>query len=274
MSEEEEYTFDLRWLLEDGNAYLKNYPDESIYLEMPLVRLANRMIDMAAEGLPLTKTLNPKLSVLSELYPLGPKDWYIELYPEKKITMTSCNTLAIIWEILRVVGLFRKYKNELRLSRAGKKVKGHPHLLALHLLNALQFEADTSLVDGYEFTPFNASADKVAEMLYEFGDEYHPASFYAEKYANVDDEFGFLYSCVTVPGRDSLSSCFECRIMNRYFEWFGFVEKTKEHFDAEKGVFIRSEYKTTPLFKKFIGVGKETQKVTYPLFYPDNNLPS
>lgn len=265
---------DYKWLPGEGTVYLKNFANESIYLEMPLVRLANKMLDMAEEGIPIVKSGNPKLAVLKELYPFGPKDWYIEEHPEKQIRMNSCITLAMIWELFHDVGLFRKYKGTVKLSKIGKAVKGRPKLIALHLFYALQTIADTSILDGYEYFGFNESLEKVGEMLYSFGDEYHPASFYGEKYAEEDSDFGYLYKLTLETDRDRLMHCFEVRIMVRFFEWFGLVEHSKSYFDNEKNLYVVSKYKTTPLFKKLIGMDKVKEKITYPLFYLDNQFKS
>lgn len=256
-----------KWERGNGGAYLKDYPDESIYLEMPLVRIASRMIEMAAEGIPITKTGNPKLQVLKEWYPLGPKDWYIERHPEKQIRMDTCSTLAMIWDLFHDVGLFRKYKDTVRLSRKGKAVLGHPRRIAHHLLIALQTEADTAILDGYDFDGFNDSLESVGEMLYSFGEEFQPASFYAEKYATADPAFDYYYNLPYEGMRASLIKCFEIRVMVRFFNWFGLVEEQKSYFDKDKQVVIPARYRTTPLFKKLIAIDSQESKVTYPLYY-------
>ena len=68
---------DYFWTKEQDSAYLKDFTDESVYLEMPLVNMVYRMLDMAAEGIPLTKVGNPTSAVIEELYPLGPKDFLL-----------------------------------------------------------------------------------------------------------------------------------------------------------------------------------------------------
>lgn len=60
---------DYFWTKEQDSAYLKDFTDESVYLEMPLVNMVYRMLDMAAEGIPLTKVGNPTSAVIEELYP-------------------------------------------------------------------------------------------------------------------------------------------------------------------------------------------------------------
>ena len=258
------------WRKGNKTAYLKDYSDETIYLEMPLVRIANKMIDMADEGIPLTQNGNPKLAVLKELYPFGPKDWYTERHPEKQIRMNTCPTLSMVWYLFHDIGLFRKFKHTVRLSRMGRELKDHPQRIAHHLFNALQTTADTSLLDGFEMDGFNDSLESVAEMLYIFGEDYQLASFYADKYAENEPLFGYFYNLFQGENRNNLVSCFEVRIMVRFFKWFGLVEELESYYDEEKGEIIPAKFKTTPLFKKLIAIDFRPTFV-YPLYYINNN---
>ena len=92
-----DYISDHFWTKDEDTAYLKDFADENVYLEMPLVNLFYRMLDMAADGLPLTKVGNPTIAVIEELYPLGPKDYYWENFPRKKMTLSAIPQMAIIW---------------------------------------------------------------------------------------------------------------------------------------------------------------------------------
>lgn len=121
------------WTRDEDIAYLKDFDDENVYLEMPLVNMTYRMLNMAAEGLPLTKVGNPTTAVIEELYPLGPKDFFWENYPKKKMVLSAIPQWATVWDYLQYVELFRKYKGVLRLTRLGKEMKGHPKRLAHHL---------------------------------------------------------------------------------------------------------------------------------------------
>lgn len=85
----DELISDHLWTKDEGTAYLKDFEGESVYLEMPLVNLTYRILDMAADGLPLTKVGNPTTSFIEELYPLGPKDFFWENYPKKKIVLSA-----------------------------------------------------------------------------------------------------------------------------------------------------------------------------------------
>lgn len=129
----DEHISDHFWTKDEDTAYLKDFTDESVYLEMPLVNLTYRMLDMAADGLPLTKVGNPTTAVIEELYPLGPKDFFWENYPKKKMVLSAIPQWATVWDYLQYVELFRKYKGTLRLTRLGKEMKGHPKRLAHHL---------------------------------------------------------------------------------------------------------------------------------------------
>ena len=57
-----DYISDHFWTKDEDTAYLKDFADENVYLEMPLVNLIYRMLDMAADGLPLTKVGNPTIN--------------------------------------------------------------------------------------------------------------------------------------------------------------------------------------------------------------------
>lgn len=72
------------WTKDEDIAYLKDFAVENVYLDMPLVNMTYRMLDMAAEGLPLTKVGNPTTAVIEELYPLGPKDFFGKIILKRK----------------------------------------------------------------------------------------------------------------------------------------------------------------------------------------------
>nr|DAY98601.1 MAG TPA: hypothetical protein [Caudoviricetes sp.] len=44
----DEHISDHFWTKDEDIAYLKNFTDENVYLEMPLVNMTYRMLDMAA----------------------------------------------------------------------------------------------------------------------------------------------------------------------------------------------------------------------------------
>ena len=231
------------WEKGQSVAYIKDYENETIYLKMPLVRLANRMIELAADGLPLTTTGNPKLAVLKELYPLGPSDWYIELHPEKQISMITCMTLAEIWDLLRACDIFRKYKSKLKLTKLGKELLGHPKQITHHLFYALATIADTAMLDAYRLYPFNDTLDTVAEALEKYGSNYETAAFYAEKYAEDNPGFEFYYKNPELK-KESIR-CFETRIMVRFYKWMGLVDEIEFHYDPITQTIPPSQFKTT-----------------------------
>lgn len=249
----DELISDHLWTKDEDTAYLKDFADESVYLEMPLVNLTYRMLDMAADGLPLTKVGNPTTAVIEELYPLGPKDFFWENYPRKKMVLSAIPQWATVWDYLQYVELFRKYKGTLRLTRLGKEMKGHPKRLAHHLFYYIQLMADTSLVDYYLFPSFNNSMNHVAVFLDTYGDEFRYVEFYAAKYADVDPDFGYYYQMTEPENINKAVPCFNIRIMERFFGWMGLVEK--------KEVFLHTLYKVSPLFRKLIGVNRPETRV-------------
>lgn len=88
----DELISDHLWTKDEDTAYLKDFADESVYLEMPLINMTYRMLDMAVEGLPLTKVGNPTTAVIEELYPLGPKDFFWENFPKKKMVLSAIHS--------------------------------------------------------------------------------------------------------------------------------------------------------------------------------------
>lgn len=261
-----DYISDHFWTKDEDTAYLKDFADENVYLEMPLVNLIYRMLDMAADGLPLTKVGNPTIAVIEELYPLGPKDYYWENFPRKKMTLSAIPQMAIIWDYLKYANLFRKYKGTLRLTRLGKEMKGHPKRLAHYLFYYTQEMANTSLMDSCEFKSFNNALNQVAVLLDTYGNEFRSVEFYAAKYSEVEADFAFFYEISDALYFNLAVSCFNIRIMERFFNWMGFVEMIRSHYDKEQKKYILEQYKISPLFRKLIGINRPERKEVIPIW--------
>lgn len=257
----DELISDRFWTKDEDTAYLKDFADESVYLEMPLVNLTYRMLDMAADGFPLTKVGNPTTAVIEELYPLGPKDFFWENYPKKKMVLSAIPQWATVWDYLQYVELFRKYKGTLRLTNLGKAMKGHPKRLAHHLFYYIQLMADTALLDSYDFAPFNSLLNHAAVLLDTYGDEFRDVEFYAAKYAEINPDFAFCYEMTEPQYINKAVSCFNIRIMERFFNWMGLVDMIDSRFDKEQNKFTLQQYKASPLFRKLIGVNRPESKV-------------
>lgn len=257
------------WTKDEDIAYLKDFAVENVYLDMPLVNMTYRMLDMAAEGLPLTKVGNPTTAVIEELYPLGPKDFFWENYPKKKMVLSAVPQWATVWDYLQYVELFRKYKGTLRLTRFGKEMKGHPKRLAHHLFYYIQLMADTALLDSYDFAPFNNSLNHVAVLLDTYGDEFRNVEFYAAKYAEVNPDFAFCYEMTESQYINKAVACFNVRIMERFFNWMGLVDMIDLRLDKEQNKFTLQQYMASILFRKLIGVSRpETNEIIFIL--PNN----
>ena len=61
------------WLQGEGVAYIKSVEDD-IYLQMPLVRLFTRILELCKDGLKLTPSGYLPNKIVAEVYPLGPKE--------------------------------------------------------------------------------------------------------------------------------------------------------------------------------------------------------
>ena len=240
------------WEKGSGPAYIKDYEDESLYLEMPLVALVHRLMERCAENMPLTPAGNPKRTVVAELYALGPKDFLIEKGYCKLGNLDSSLVLSSIWDLSHWFGLFRKYKDTLRLTKLGKEILGHPKALTHHLFKVMQDFADTSHLDCFPFEAYNDSLELVAVLLDEYGDTFRPTDFYAGKYCECNPFFEDDVS--DEKSRRELYYSFYARVLDRFFSWFGLVE-----FDLLKGDVSAQRMpvnlvRRTPLFEKFIGI--------------------
>lgn len=187
----DEHISDHFWTKDEDIAYLKNFTDENVYLEMPLVNMTYRMLDMAAQGLPLTKAGNPTTAVIEELYPLGPKTFFGKIILEKMV-LSAVPQWDTVWDYLQYVELFRKNKGTLRLTTR-KRDEGTSETSDTSLFYYIQLMTDTELLDSYNFAPFNNSLNHVAVLLDTYGDEFRNVNFYAAKYAEVNLDFAFCY---------------------------------------------------------------------------------
>ena len=241
-----------RWEKGSGPAYIKDYEDENVYLEMPLVALVHRLMELSSEGMPMTPSLNPKRNVVAELYALGPKDFLIEKGYSRLGNLDSSPVLSSIWDLSHWFGLFRKYKGTLRLTKLGKELLGHPKMLTHHLFMVMEGFADTAHLDNYKFEAYNTALELVAVLLDEYGQDFRPTDFYAEKYCECEP----FYDDYSLEEEDLhwLFSSFRARVLDRFFSWFGLVE-----FDLIKGDVSAQRMpvdlvRRTPLFEKFIGI--------------------
>lgn len=145
-------------------------------------------------------------------------------------------------------------------------MKGHPKRLAHYLFYYTQEMANTSLMDSCEFKSFNNALNHVAVLLDTYGNEFRSVEFYAAKYAEVEADFAFFYEISDALYFNLAVSCFNIRIMERFFNWMGFVEMIRSHYDKEQKKYILEQYKISPLFRKLIGINRPESKEVIPIW--------
>ena len=242
------------WLPGEGVAYVKSVEDE-VYLQMPLVRLYKRLLDLCKDGIKLTPSGYLPNKIVAEVYPLGPKDYWIEKGFSKLGTHANCMILKETWEIFLRMGLVKKRKGVLSLTKTGKEIISKPEGLLVHILEMMSTVADPAMLDAFEFYPFNDKSQLVCALLEDNNGEFKPVELYARSYANRQPIlWNFLNDQTDEIMADYAVAAFSSRLFKRFFEWLGLVEIKDGKYNPDTKVSTPTMVKTTELFDKIIGI--------------------
>ena len=107
------------WERGNGVAYVKYLQTEEEFLQIPLVRQFVRLHELCEAGIKLTPAGFLPNKVVAEVYPLGPKDWYIEAGHASLGKHCNCTTLCETYEIFLRTGFVKKRKGVLTLTKKG-----------------------------------------------------------------------------------------------------------------------------------------------------------
>lgn len=258
------------WLQGEGVAYIKSVEDD-IYLQMPLVRLFTRILELCKDGLKLTSSGYLPNKIVAEVYPLGPKDFWIENGYSKLGTHANCMIMKETWEIFLKMGLVRKRKGILSLTQTGKTLYDKPEALFAHMLEMMSTVADPAILDGYEFYPFNDRSQYLCALLENNNGEFMPVELYARSYANRQPIlWNFLNDQTDSKMAGYAVSAFTARLFRRFLEWFNLVEVKDGKYDPDTRTNGITTVRTTELFHKVIGINPPlTSKEYYEQFTKD-----
>ena len=253
--EQIEELLDHTWQEGDGVAYVKEGLSDEVFLQMPLIRQYMRLMEMCKDGIKLTPSGYLPNKVVAEVYPLGPKDWYIEEGHATLGKHCHCHMLCQTWELLLKTGYVKKRKGVLSLTAKGKKLIGKPEEIFRDLIISMATDADTFFLDAYDMGPINDKVQMLCAMLAKDGKEFKPVEDYAWAYAKCH---GRLKHYI----REDRSSyeitmavgAFGCRLINRFLEWFNLVEFKGRKYGPGNTLLNPDMVRTTDLFHQVIGI--------------------
>lgn len=231
----------------------KNVPS-AIAMQSGLLNLCVdllRIIEAVGELKLTTKSFLP-VSVVRELYDKKYfPDGYIERRGIKLIRETDFLTLRFCRILCELSKLTAKRKNNIRLTRKGKKIIANPVALLAEIFTAFCIRFNWAFFDGYESeNTGRMGAGYSLWLLSKYGVKEKNASWYAEKYVKAFpqelNEFApSPYSDIS----EVFKNCYTLRTFERGFNLFGLVNiKKVPKIPFGEEVFV----KKTTLFDEFI----------------------
>lgn len=252
------------WERGNGVAYAKYQKSKEEFLQIPLVRQFVRLLELCADGIKLTPAGYLPNKVVAEVYPLGPKDWYIESGHASLGKHCNCYTLCETYEIFLKTGFVKKRKGILTLTKKGMENLEEPGGVFFELLSGMTTDNDPYFLDGYDMIPFNDMSQMLCAMLEKNGKEFRPVEEYAWAYAACNPKFAhYLREDRPEQEQRSAVNAFCGRLINRYLEWLGLVEFKHRKYGPGNTLINPDMVRTTELFDKFIGINPPVSKEQY-----------
>lgn len=252
------------WEKGEGVAYIIKQESEEVFLQAPIVRQYMRILELCKEGIKLTPSGYLPNKIVADVYPLGPKDWYIDGGYAKLTSHCHCDTLVQTWEILMNTGYVKKRKGILTLTKKGKEMLASPEKLFRDLLVGFSTDLDTCIFDLHDLEPINFTVQMFCAHLYPSYGEFKPVEDYARAYAQYnpiyasylkDDMDGELLRFAVSP--------FCVRLIERFLVWFGLVEFKHVKYNPDHTIKNPDLVKTTDLFYKIIGINPPMTREEY-----------
>ena len=228
--------------------------DDSVLDQIPFFRLTEALIHIIKreQRLKLTATGALPRKVLEELYshkfiPEYYIDYFIEKGIFKQIREDKCISLRCSSDVVQNSGLVEKAAGKIFLTEKGIRLLEPNNRLELF---KCIFETFTQNINWSENDRY--SEDEVAQwgwaysiyLLLKFGDQQRTIEFYAEKYLIAFPDFinSFPDTYHLTP-KEMFLRCYGVRTLERFFEWFGFVniKPRKKLLERHNDTFTSSE---------------------------------
>lgn len=212
-----------------------------LHEQIPLIRQALRLMNILSETeLKLTPNGWLPLKIVSELYPLGAPDEFIEFHNPKRINEYQVNSVWMSRLLLDVLGWVKTRKGKLSLTAKGRKALSNTDAATEVLYTALTAGV-LHTFDRYEDDrPGNVGVAYSLWLLNKFGSEWHSGNFYQDHYLKVFD-FPATYNI------------YSTRVFERLFYWLGLVEQRQ---DPKPEMFFSYEFRKTDLLSKLFTFSK------------------
>ena len=173
---------------------------------------------------------------------------YFERYPDnyfasyQKITSeTKMEPLHVIRLSARAVGLIRKVKGEMFLTKKCKKALDNDGMKELYpmLFKGYCQKFNWAYRDGYEeLSIIQQSFPFLLFLLHKYGTTWRPASFYSDIFLNAFPmALGEISPVSYVEPEESLQNCFVVRSLERFADFFGIAELERISSDPFKEKF-------------------------------------
>lgn len=225
----------------------------ALFDNMPLFNLINylgRILDREGE-LKLTQTGRLPIRVVSELYEQKyMAEYYIEKGFQKLYKESDALSMMLTRIIMEVMGMSKKRKNKLSLTKAGAHFLADQKAMAEKLI--------VTFTTGFNWAYFDDFPDDyVGQMgvgytlflLNKYGDDQQSPSFYVQKYVEA---YPYLLRNYRSYGEDmdSLIHCYTYRTFHLFMDYLGLIK-------MERGMYNNIEkVGYSPLFKKIFDLVK------------------
>lgn len=210
----------------------------------PLLMQVRFLMDKMKGGtdLKLTKTGALPIKIVKEVYDLGYlKNEWIEDGTFKLYKEADAPEISISRILLQISSLAKVRNGKLSLTKKGEQYVNDGNFILMELLTVLCTKFNWGFYDGYDSGDIGRiHSFFILFLLKKYGNEKRPTDFYAERY------FRAIPSLLT--DRRSNFRCLATRAFDRYFFYFGFIDKERE------GIIGPIHVKTTDLLDKFIQI--------------------
>ena len=224
-----------------------NISDPNLFKSMPLFNLIRYLacILESERELKLTQTGKLPTKVVAELYEQKfMPDYYVEKGFQKLYKESDVLSMMLTRLVMDVMGMSKKRKNKLSLTKAGEQLLADEVAMAEKLIVTFTTSFNWAYFDGYpDDYVGQMGAGYTLFLLNKYGADQRSPSFFAQRYVEA---YPYLLRNYQSYGEDmeGLIRCYTYRTFHLFMDYLGLI-------DVERGAFNSIEkVGYSPLFEK------------------------
>ncbi len=248
-------------LWDEGSPIKFKRLDDNDFKAIPILRQLIFLTDiLQSEGkLKLTVTGSIPVRLLVDLYQQGVRSEFIDREIEQKGKIRNegdCFSVGLIHFLAKEIKVVKVQKNIMTLTKNGEKLLKDKQSLLETLIKFFSTKLDLAVAGGYGSRDAGTFGNGFSLILLsKYGDKEQSYKFYAEKYYRAFPMLLEDFSDeLNTSAEHWAAKCYKKRIIEMYFENFGFVEKQEigRWSDPNRDTII----KKTSLFDKLFEIVK------------------